>query len=105
MPAVVNKQVCIYVVFDLETTGFSIINDSIKKAERYGMKPYVITDATTAFVMKVIMYYQTDKDDTKKTLQVMKELYKANAGSNRTVYVDRLYTSLDLSNALDEMSL
>jgi Transposase IS4 len=60
-------------------------------------------------VLKVVVYtgfyYQTDKDDTKKTVQVVKELCKAYAGSYRTVYVDRFYTSLDLLKALDKMSL
>ena len=83
----------------------------VTKAARYGMKLYVITDAMTAFVLKVIVYtgkytyHQSDSVSEKKTVQVVKQLCKEYAGSHRTIYIDRFYTSIDLLKALDEMDL
>ena len=84
----------------------------ITKSARYGIKLYVVTDAKTAFVLKVIVYTgkstynQTNQEeDKKKTVMVVKELCKEYEGSHRTIYVDRFYTSMDLLKALDKMSL
>ena len=83
----------------------------VTKAARYGIKLYVITDATSAFVLKVIIYTgkttytPSEKEDEKKTVMVVKELCKDYAGTHRTIFVDRFYTSMDLLKALDKMGL
>lgn len=84
----------------------------VTKAARYGIKVYVVTDARTAFVLKVIFYtgrstyYDVpDAEEKKKTVQVVTKLVEAYTGSHRTIYVDRFYTSLDLVKALSEMDL
>jgi hypothetical protein len=73
----------------------------------------VITDATTAFVLRVVVYtgkttYYTDQDsqaDRLKTVQIVNRLVEPFVGSHRTVYVDRFYTSLDLLKSLAEKDL
>jgi Transposase IS4 len=65
----------------------------ITKSARYGIKLYVITDAVTAFVLKVIIYtgkktYQQQDEDLMKTVQVVKNLCTPYAGSHHTVFVD-----------------
>jgi DNA polymerase III epsilon subunit-like protein len=87
----------------------------ITKAARYGIKLYVVTDAVTAFVLKVIIYTGTstyaasigepDAIEKKKTVQIVENLLEPYAGSHRTVYVDRFYTSVDLMKALAEKEL
>lgn len=84
----------------------------ITKAARYGIKVYVLTDARTAYVLRVIFYTgkstyhpQPDEETKKKTVQVVSQLVSPYAGSHRTVYVDRFYTSLDLVKELAEMDL
>lgn len=84
----------------------------ITKSERHGIKVYVITDALTAYVLKVIFYtgkytYHRlpDNEDVKKTVRVVKELCSDFRGSHRIIYIDRFYTSISLMNALDEMKL
>jgi DNA polymerase III epsilon subunit-like protein len=82
----------------------------ITKAARYGIKLYVLTDAETAFVLRVIIYtgkstYDNNAGDTKKTVQVVKKLCEKYSGSFRTIYIDRFYTSLDVMKALDGMDL
>jgi hypothetical protein len=83
----------------------------ITKAARYGIKLYVLTDAETAYVLKVIVYTgkttynENENDNTKKTVKVVTQLCEAFRGSHRTVYVDRFYTSIDLMKALDKMSI
>ena len=63
----------------------------ITKAARYGIKLYVLTDAETAYVLKVIVYTgkttynDHEKENTKKTVQVVTQLCKAFEGSYRTV--------------------
>jgi hypothetical protein len=71
----------------------------------------VITDAVTAFVLKIIIYtgkttYNTPgNEEEKKTVQIVKALCNAYNGSHRTIYVDRFYTSLDLLRALYKMDI
>ncbi|MFM7529124.1 MAG: exonuclease domain-containing protein [Nodosilinea sp.] len=84
----------------------------VTKAARYGIKVYVVTDARTAFVLKVIFYtgkstYRPNPDavEKKKTVQVVQQLVEAYRGTHRTVYVDRFYTSIDLIKELSEMDL
>ena len=82
----------------------------ITKAARYGIKVYVLTDAVTAFVLKVIVYtgvttYQVSHEDTMKTVQVVKELCKNYSGTYRTIYIDRFYTSIELLKSLDKIQI
>jgi DNA polymerase III subunit epsilon len=83
----------------------------VTKSARYGIKMYVLTDATTAFVLKVIVYtgaytYQVcEREDLMKTVKVVVELTKAYQGTHRTIYIDRFYTSLDLMKQLDKVDL
>jgi hypothetical protein len=85
----------------------------VTKAARYGIKIYVITDATTAFVLWVVLYtgkttYYTDQDsqaDRLKTVQIVNRLVEPFVGSHRTVYADWVYTSLDLLKSLAEKDL
>jgi hypothetical protein len=84
----------------------------VTKAARYGIKLYVVTDASSAFVLKVIIYtgkttytQSENEEDKKKTVMVVKELCKDFEGSHRTIFVDRFYTSMDLLKALDKMGL
>ena len=82
----------------------------ITKAARYGIKLNVITDAITAYVLKVIVYtgkttYQDSNEDMKKTVQVVKALCEPFSGTFRTVYIDRFYTSIDVRKELDKMDL
>jgi DNA polymerase III epsilon subunit-like protein len=83
----------------------------ISKAARYGIKLYVVTDATTSFVLKVLVYtgkytYQESTSASlKKTVQVVQQLVEPFRGSFRTVYVDRFYTSIDLLKELHHMQL
>jgi hypothetical protein len=68
----------------------------VTKAARYGIKLYVITDAATAFVLKVVIYtgkstYSTtssDQQEKKKTVQVVEQLVKPFVGTHQTIYVD-----------------
>jgi hypothetical protein len=83
----------------------------ISKAARYGIKLYVVTDATTSYVLKVLVYtgkytYQESTSvSLKKTVQVVQQLVERFRGSFRTIYVDRFYTSIDLVKELREMDL
>ena len=83
----------------------------ITKAARYGIKLYIITDATTAFVLRVVIYtgrstYGTTDDQEKlKTVRIVERLVEPFVGSHRTIYVDRFYTSLDLLKSLAERNL
>lgn len=83
----------------------------ISKSARYGIKLYVVTDARTSYVMKVLVYtgkftYQESTSESeKKTVQVVQQLVEPFRGSFRTVYVDRFYTSVDLIKELHEMKL
>ena len=87
----------------------------ITKAARYGIKLYVVMDAVTAFVLKVIIYtglstyaaslQEPDAMEKKKTVQIVEKLVQRYAGSHWTVYIDWFYTSIDLVKALAEMDL
>ena len=83
----------------------------ISKSARYDIKLYVVTDARTSFVLKVLVYtgkftYQESTSESlKKTVQVVQQLVEPFRGSYRTVYVDRFYTSIDLLKELHEMKL
>jgi DNA polymerase III epsilon subunit-like protein len=83
----------------------------ITKSARYGIKIYVLTDAETAFVLKVIVYtgkttYGNELDfEGKKTIQVVNKLVEQYAGSFRTIYIDRFYTSIDLLKAMDKINI
>jgi hypothetical protein len=84
----------------------------VTKAARYGIKLYVITDAVTAFVLKVVIYMgkttysaTTKQQDKKKTVQVVEQLVEPFVGSFRTIYVDRFYTSVDLLKLLADRNL
>jgi hypothetical protein len=86
----------------------------VTKAARYGIKIYVLTDAATAFVLRVIIYtgkstYNAatgdQHQDEKKTVQIVNKLVEPFVGSHRTIYVDRFYTSVDLLMSLAEKDL
>ena len=83
----------------------------VTKAARYGIKVYVVTDAVTAFVLRVLIYTgkstyaSTDQQDKLKTVQVVNKLVEPFIGTHRTIYVDRFYTSLDLLKSLAEKNL
>jgi hypothetical protein len=84
----------------------------VMKAARYGIKLYVITDAVTVFVLKVVIYTgkttysaMTEQQDKKKTVQVVEQLVEPFVGSFRTIYVDRFYTSVDLLKSLANRNL
>ena len=62
----------------------------ITKAARYGILLYVITEAATAFVLRVIMYtgkstYDANNVDEKKTVQIVNQLVERFVGSHRTI--------------------
>jgi hypothetical protein len=83
------------------------------KAARYGIKVYVIRDAATAFVLRVVIYsgkttYYSNPDslqDRLKTVQVVNCLVKPFVGTHRTIYIDCFYSSLDLLKSLAEKQL
>ena len=83
----------------------------VTKAARYGIKLYVVTDASTAYVHKVIVYTgkytykETIGDNIKKTVSVVKQLVADFEGTHRIIYVDRFYTSIDLMKELHDMNL
>ena len=84
----------------------------ITKSARYGIKVYVLADAKTAYVLKVIFYtgkftYHAEADSVtmKKTVQVVTKLCEPYRGSHRCIYIDRFYTSIDLMRELDKMDL
>jgi hypothetical protein len=81
----------------------------ISKSARYGVKVYVLTDAATAFVLKVIVYTgkhtYNQSESPKKTVQVVEELCSKYQGSHRSIYIDRFYTSIDLVKSMDKMGL
>jgi hypothetical protein len=83
----------------------------VTKAARYGIKVFVITDAQTAYVLRVLFYTGKatysghDTDDKLKTVQIVNKLVQPFAGSHRTIYVDRFYTSLELLISLAEKNL
>jgi hypothetical protein len=68
-----------------------------KATIRYGIKLYVITDAVTAFVLKVVIYtgkstYNTsEQQEKKKTVQVVEQLVEPFVGTYPTIYVNRFY--------------
>ena len=51
------------------------------------------------------MYNEAVNPNEKKTVTVVKELCQHLAGSHRTVYVDRFYTSLELMKELQQMNI
>ena len=83
----------------------------INKAARYGIKLYVLTDAVTAYVLRIIPYtgryqqYESDATTQKKTVSIVKELVANYAGSHRTIYLDRYYASMDVATELLKMQL
>jgi hypothetical protein len=85
----------------------------VTKSAHYGIKIYVVTDAVKAFVLWVLVYtgkttYNYDSESAAeklKTVQTVNCLVKPFAGSHRTVYVNRFYTSLDLLKSLAEKDL
>ena len=64
----------------------------ISKSARYGIKIYVLTDAVTAFVLRIIIYTgkhtynESANQNEKKTVQVVKELCKPLQGTHRTLH-------------------
>jgi Transposase IS4 len=78
------------------------------QSARYGIKIYVVTDAVTSFVLRIIIYtgsdtyYFNNNVGDKKTVQVVKQLLEPYYGTNRCVYIDRFYTSIDLLKELQK---
>jgi Transposase IS4 len=79
----------------------------VTKAAQYRIKMYVITDAVTAYVLKVVIYTgkstynaTSDQQEKKKMVQVVEQLVEPFVGTYRTIYVDRFYTSVDLLKLL-----
>jgi hypothetical protein len=85
----------------------------VTKAAQYGIKIYVNTDATTEFVLWVVIYtgkttYYVDQDsqaDRLKTVQIINRLVEPFVGSRQTIYVDWFFTSQDLLKSLAEKNL
>jgi hypothetical protein len=84
----------------------------LTKVARYGIKLYVITDAVTAYILKVVIYtgkstyYATSKQqERKKTVQVVKQLVEPFVGTYQTIYVDRFYMSVDVLKSLADQNL
>jgi DNA polymerase III epsilon subunit-like protein len=85
----------------------------VSKAARYGIKIYVITDARTAYVLRVLIYtgkstYNAGGDAPEhpmKTVQVVKKLVEPFKDTFRTIYIDRFYTSLELLKSLADQNL
>ena len=83
----------------------------ISKAAQYGIKIYVLTDAATAHVLKVIVYTgkhtynESVNQADKKTVRVVKDLCKSWEGTHCIVYVDSYYTLLELLKELHKMKL
>jgi hypothetical protein len=84
----------------------------VTKAARYGIKIYVVTDAATAYVLRVIIYtgkstyhQEPDMQQKMKTVQVLERLLEDFTGTHRTVYVDRFYTSVELLKSLAEKNI
>jgi DNA polymerase III epsilon subunit-like protein len=83
----------------------------VTKSARYGIKLYVVTDAETAFVLKIIIYTgkstynESDSENKKKTVQVVRQLCQDYKDTYRCVFVDRFYTSIDLLKELDKLGL
>jgi DNA polymerase III epsilon subunit-like protein len=85
----------------------------ISKSARYGIKIYVITDARTAYVLRVIIYtgkttYSSTGDVAEqplKTVQIVNKLAEPFRNTFRTIYIDRFYTSIDLVRSLAEHNL
>jgi hypothetical protein len=85
----------------------------VTKSARYGIKIYVLADAATSYVLRVLVYtgqYTYNNtingdEETKKTVKVCKELCQPYKGSHRVVYVDHFYTSLELVKEMEAMKL
>jgi Transposase IS4 len=83
----------------------------VTKSARYGIKLYVVTDAETAFVLRIIIYTgkstynERELEDTKKTVLVVRNLCLDFKDSHRVVFVDRFYTSIDLLKEMDKLGL
>jgi Transposase IS4 len=83
----------------------------VSKSARYGITVYVLTDARTAFILRVVVYtgkstYDREKEmDKKKTVQIVERLVNPYKDSHRTIYVDRFYTSIELLKSLAERKL
>ena len=85
----------------------------VSKAARYGIKVYVITDATTAYVLRVVIYTGRTtytqagevNDHPMKTVQIVNKLVAPFVGTHRTIYIDRFYTSTELLISLAEKDL
>ena len=79
----------------------------LTKAARYGIKIYVLADATTSYVMNILVYtgqytYQTNNEDTKKTIKICKELLNAYKELHLVVYIDWFYISIELVKELEK---
>ena len=81
----------------------------VSKSARYGIKIYVVTDARTSYVLKVIVYTgrsnEEQEDRSKKTVTVVKKLLEDFKGTNRHVFIDRFYTSIELLGVLDSYGI
>jgi hypothetical protein len=81
------------------------------KAARYGIKLYVIIDAVSAFVLKVVIYTgkstynNLDQQEKKKTVQVVEQSVEPFVRTYPTIYVNRFYTSIDLLKLLTNRQL
>ena len=74
----------------------------VTKAARYGIKMYVCTDSTDAYVLSTSMYTGAEKspevaNDLKKTTNVVLDLVKPYNGTQRSIKTDRYYTSVELA--------
>ena len=72
----------------------------------------MITDAATAFVLKVVIYTgkstyhgESEQQQKLKTVLVVEKLVEPFVGSHRTIYVDRFYSSLELLKALYDKAI
>lgn len=85
----------------------------ISKSARYGIKVYVLTDAVTAFVLRVLIYtgkstyysQESEAQQKKKTVDIVEQLVEPYKGSHRTIFIDRFYTSIELLQSLSARDL
>ena len=84
----------------------------ITKSARCGIKTYVMTDAENYYVLKSIVYTEktkvytsTTNSEDKSTMRVVKYMFEPLKGTYRTIYIDRLYTTMELLIEIYDMLL
>ena len=82
----------------------------ITRLSQYGIKFDIVEDSNAYYVLKSIVY--TGKDmvyssntnmEDKTTIQVVKSICETFSGTYRTIYIDWLYTLIDLLREICDM--